>query len=254
MMTRMRGAARRVVRAGTRAGGRGWSWPAVVAGVFGVLLLALAVRVPWAPWVRVDVDITATLVRVSAGDDALAGALRWVSVVCAPTVWRVLAVVAAAWLWWRARGGRGVGARDPDLMRRLATFVLVTVEVGGLVARLAKEVVRRSRPLVDDPVASAAGFSFPSGHAFGVVVAATVVLVVTGALTGRTARPVWWGIAAVVIAGTGFARVGLGVHYLSDVVAGYLLGVAWALGLAAWFRLPVAGSRDRARSGSLVGG
>lgn len=250
----MRTTARSGPRTGDRA--RPWPWPVgvVVACGLGVLLLAVAVWVPWAAWVRLDAELTATLVRSSDRHDVLAGVLRWVSVICAPTVWRVLAAVAAAALWWRARVFRGIGARDPDLTRRLATYVLVTVEIGGLVSWVGKEVVRRPRPLFDDPVASAAGFGFPSGHAFGVMVAAIVLLVAVRALTGRSARPLWWCVGALVVAGTGLARVGLGVHYPSDVVAGYLLGVVWALGLATWLRLPIAGRHHRARGGTLVDG
>ncbi|WP_161982992.1 phosphatase PAP2 family protein [Candidatus Frankia alpina] len=40
----------------------------------------------------------------------------------------------------------------------------------------------------------------------------------------------------MVVAVTGFARLGLGVHFLSDVLGGYLLGVGWALGMAALLR------------------
>ncbi|CAO5172578.1 membrane hypothetical protein [Frankia sp. AiPs1] len=227
-----------------RTGGPARVRAALVAGLFALapLPLAIAVQVSWSPLTRGDADVVTTVVRMTTRHSGWEHFLVVVSAVCAPNVWRVLAVVAATWLWWRARGVRGAGVGDPDTARRLVTFVLVAVEGGGLLVRMGKEIVRRPRPPDSDPGVRAAGFSFPSGHAFGVLVAAVVLLVAIRVLTGRAARPALWCGCAAVVALTGFARVGLGVHYLSDVVAGYLLGAAWALGLAACFRLPLTSS------------
>jgi undecaprenyl-diphosphatase len=73
-------------------------------------------------------------------------------------------------------------------------------------------------------------FSYPSGHAG----AAVIAFIALASLSGRCLRVRWWaGLAAsFVIAGAGFGRIYLGVHWPSDVLAGYLLAAGWlCLGL-----------------------
>ena len=98
-----------------------------------------------------------------------------------------------------------------------------------------KNLVDRARPALPDPVASADGFSFPSGHAQAAMVGyAVLLLVFLPALRG-----VWHGLAVTVatamVVAIGFSRVALGVHYVSDVLAGYALGAAWVAAMAAAF-------------------
>jgi membrane-associated phospholipid phosphatase len=86
---------------------------------------------------------------------------------------------------------------------------------------------RRNRPFFTDPLATESTFSFPSGHA-------TVSLAVYGALSvvlarrlrGR-ARLVAVGGAALLVSLIGFSRLYLGVHFLTDVLAGFAAGTAW---------------------------
>jgi membrane-associated phospholipid phosphatase len=107
---------------------------------------------------------------------------------------------------------------------RAACFVLVVRGVAILADSAIKHAVDRARPALQHPLATASGASFPSGHAFG-----------AAALWGSAAMllsgPRWCRLAVatvvpVVVAAT---RVLIGVHYVSDVVAGLLLGwaVAW---------------------------
>ena len=92
-----------------------------------------------------------------------------------------------------------------------------------------KDSVREPRPFVQNPaIASeaaqktAGGFAFPSGHAM-----VTATLWVLMALQKRSS--VLWAVAIVLTLIVGFSRVILGVHYLSDVLVGFLLGVLLAL-------------------------
>jgi len=100
---------------------------------------------------------------------------------------------------------------------------------------LVKLAVDRARPLLPDPVAHASGFSFPSGHAQSAVVAVSVLLLVFLPLLRGGWRTVAVVLAVLFVIAIGFARVTLGVHFLSDVLAGYVLGAAWVAAMIAAF-------------------
>jgi undecaprenyl-diphosphatase len=88
--------------------------------------------------------------------------------------------------------------------------------------------------------------SFPSGHAQSSIVATSVLLLVfLPALRGAWR---WVAVAAGVawVLTVGFSRVALGVHYVSDVLAGYALGAAWVVAMTAAFS---AWRRERGRPG-----
>lgn len=90
--------------------------------------------------------------------------------------------------------------------------------------------VERARPDVVPHLVSAGGYAFPSGHAaqsasFWV----TLALLVAGHVRGRALRAFLVGYALLIGAIVSLSRMYLGVHYLSDVIAGTLLGVSWAL-------------------------
>lgn len=95
----------------------------------------------------------------------------------------------------------------------------------GLWIRILKHLVGRARP--DVRWAMEQGYSFPSGHSAGTLLCygllAWVFLVLARPAHGR------WVIAltALVVLGVGMSRILLGVHYVSDVLAGWLLGLAW---------------------------
>jgi undecaprenyl-diphosphatase len=117
--------------------------------------------------------------------------------------------------------------------RRLALFIAVAPLTGSRLNGLAKWVVDRPRPFVPDPVAHAGGLSFTSGHAQSAAMAALVMLVVLLPSLDRRGRRVAAGAATAWVFAVGFSRVALGVHYVSDVLAGYALGVAWVVIAAA---------------------
>jgi undecaprenyl-diphosphatase len=124
--------------------------------------------------------------------------------------------------------------------RHLAVLVVVAVGGGILVSTLTKLGFDRPRP---DLVAHATRVytaSFPSGHAM----MAAVTYLTLGALLAR-AQPrlrlklYLIGLAAVLTALVGFSRIYLGVHWPTDVLAGWTLGAAWALGcwaIALWLQ------------------
>jgi undecaprenyl-diphosphatase len=112
---------------------------------------------------------------------------------------------------------------------------VVTPLGGGIVDSLVKILVNRPRPVVDHPVATAMGHSFPSGHAMSSVVTyGALLLVFLPLVTGRW-RHLTVGLISVLILGIGTSRLLLGVHFVSDVVGGWILGLAWLLGAVAVF-------------------
>ena len=91
--------------------------------------------------------------------------------------------------------------------------------------------------MLPDPVAHAAGTSFPSGHAQSAVVATSVLLLVFLPYLRGAWRVVAIAGAVAYVLAIGFARVALGVHYVSDVLAGYALGAAWVAAMVAAFNI-----------------
>lgn len=111
--------------------------------------------------------------------------------------------------------------------RRLRAFLLAVVGAEAWVQVL-KQVFRRARPGLFDPLTRAIGFSFPSGHS-------TLSAAFYGAVAGlaaascrskrRAARSLFLGLAAIAL--IGFSRIALGVHWPTDVLAGWSLGFGW---------------------------
>src|SRR5262245_8544481 len=127
----------------------------------------------------------------------------------------VIALLAAAWLAWRGR-------------RADALLVAVGSGVGLTLASLLKLVFTRARPPVAEHIVVVDSWSFPSGHSLN-------SMAVLGLLTVLAVRerPGWRWRTFVVALGAflvfliGFSRVYLGVHWPSDVLAGWVAGALW---------------------------
>jgi membrane protein DedA with SNARE-associated domain/membrane-associated phospholipid phosphatase len=99
---------------------------------------------------------------------------------------------------------------------------------GGLLDGLLKQIFQRPRPAWDAPIITAQGFSFPSGHAMGSLVAYGMLAYVAGLALDRTwERVALAGCTLALVLLIGLSRMYLGVHYFSDVVAGYAAGTVW---------------------------
>jgi undecaprenyl-diphosphatase len=118
--------------------------------------------------------------------------------------------------------------------RWLALIAFALAEaVAPLLSSLLKVLVDRPRP--PGPLVHPAGSSFPSGHA--VYAGTTAVALVLLFSAPGPARAAWWATAGLVIAAMAWSRTYLQVHWLSDAVAGSLLGAGVALvvfGAAQW--------------------
>jgi membrane protein DedA with SNARE-associated domain/membrane-associated phospholipid phosphatase len=99
---------------------------------------------------------------------------------------------------------------------------------GGLLEQGLKLAFRRPRPTWEAPYLVAHGWSFPSGHAMGSLVAyGMLAYVLVLHLHSTAARRAVIAGAIVLVLAIGFTRLFLGVHFFSDVVAGYAGGTVW---------------------------
>jgi membrane-associated phospholipid phosphatase len=147
---------------------------------------------------------------------------------------RMLRVMGFVPLW--IAGGAALMLEDRTQLRRVhrsrGGLVIAGSIIGGIVAELAKLVVRRRRPgdlgeylfrpFMDRPL-STGGLGMPSSHALVAFGAAAVL-----ARLFPRARLVWWGLAW----GCGLTRVASGAHFLSDIVVAAILG--WLVGAVLW--------------------
>jgi membrane-associated phospholipid phosphatase len=129
----------------------------------------------------------------------------------------------------------------PALRRHRALLVgWILAFTGGLaLERVVKTVVQRVRPPTAAAYMHADSFSFPSGHATASMVAYVMLAYALAHLmeAGPVRRVLLYLGAAVIIGAVGLSRIYLGVHYPSDVAAGFTVGLAWVAICMAGIRL-----------------
>jgi membrane-associated phospholipid phosphatase len=181
-------------------------------------LVLLAVELRWGPVHRLDQRVAVDLHRAAVDHPAAVSWWTWVSRVLHPDVERVAGAVAAIGLWFAHRRGTAV-------------FVVVALAGQAALEAITKTLVGRRRPMFAGPVAHASGAAFPSGHAMTSILAFGLLVL----LVPRGAKPAAAVGGAVAVVLVGFSRLALGVHFVTDVIAGWLLGAAWLVA-ADWLR------------------
>jgi membrane-associated phospholipid phosphatase len=198
--------------------------PAVVVVLAGVVaLLGWAVAARAEPLLQVDRAVSSALY---AGDDR-------------PGWLEALLQVATAPGSSAVRGVAGLPVLVVLVRRRAwrtAGWVLVAGALVGPLTTALKELVGRPRPQFARGGAELDSLSFPSGHASGVATLVTGALVLTWPSLSPSGRrlAVAGGVALGLLVGC--TRLELGVHFASDVVGGWALGVGWTLLVALAFR------------------
>ena len=183
------------------------------------MVLAFAVRQQFDPVINADTAAIRTATTFSRTHE-LTPALMTVQHLAQPVV--VYSTATAGVLW--------IG-RTAELKGR-AWWAFVTMMSGWTIGGVSKILVRRLRPVVDEPLSHSPGYSFPSGHALNIAVAGSAMTVlVWPRLQGAGRRVV---VTAAVVTGlaVGLDRILLGVHFPSDVIAGWLLGLG--VTVASW--------------------
>jgi len=114
--------------------------------------------------------------------------------------------------------------------------LFVATAGGGLLSLLIKRAIKRPRPTQIGGLFGASGFSFPSGHA---VLSLAFYGMLARILARRTASRrraiAIYAIVGLLVLLIGYSRLYLGVHYLTDVTAGYAIGEAWLSAVVLWF-------------------
>ncbi|HEX6938592.1 MAG TPA: phosphatase PAP2 family protein [Longimicrobiales bacterium] len=153
-----------------------------------------------------------------------------------PVVVATLVLVSSAFLWFTHR--------------RVCAFLIWVATAGGLVLNVAlKLAFERPRPRVFEWRAHyATAYSFPSGHAMAsMIIYVTLAYVIAELDPPAPMKRMAVVLAAAIIALVGLSRLYLGVHYPTDILAGYAIGFAWATLCA--FNLRVAEYLRRQRRG-----
>jgi membrane-associated phospholipid phosphatase len=154
--------------------------------------------------------------RIGAnGNGVVFHVAKVISYTASPLGGMLLVVIAAAMVWWKKR----------EVVATFAT--LVAPGIAAVLQRVAKDVVKRSRPPFTAGLTGQSGFGFPSGHAAGIGALVTVVSLLILAKRVPVKQPgatiTVLGLFGVVVA---FTQLLVGANYFTDAAAGLALGAA----------------------------
>jgi undecaprenyl-diphosphatase len=166
--------------------------------------IMLALRVPGHP-------------EQPAGPAWLPSAMRDITALGSTTVLTLIVIAASSFLALQRRF-------------RAAALVLAATILGASAVTLVKALVSRARPDIVERLMVETSHSFPSGHsANSAIVYLTLATLLFPVVRERRMRVFLLGVALLLVAMIGVSRVYLGVHWPSDVLAGWAFGSCWAL-------------------------
>lgn len=186
-------------------------WTLLALGVVG--FVALAAVYDQEPLASVDGDVASWVAESLPG---------WVEWLARPLSW------LGGWIGLTALGVAAAVVLVHERAWLDLAFFAAAYLGSQLVVALAKEWFDRPRPDVGSAVPLPESASFPSGHATaGVASLGALAVLAAERLASRRARTWLW--AAVVVLGVaiGLSRIALNVHFVTDVLAGWCLGLAW---------------------------
>ena len=218
---------------------------ALVVAIAGMVFLAVAGEVMEGDTQKLDEAIVRWFRR--ADDPALPRGPAWmrevgidITALGSFAVLLLLVLAVAGFLWIHRQG-------------RLVALLLVSTAGGFVINSLMKTIFDRPRPSVVPHLREVFTPSFPSGHAaLSAIVYLTIGVLLFEVVKGRTARLYCLGVAMAATGLVGFSRVYPGVHYPSDVLAGWVTGIAWAA--ACWVAVQYVERRASTRRSRMVNG
>ncbi|ATY33428.1 phosphatase PAP2 family protein [Sphingomonas psychrotolerans] len=200
-------------------------WPIVALAAVALLLLGLV----WFGHAIMDDDVAEMdraimlAMRVSGhpeqplGPHWLPSAVRDVTALGSSTVLTMVVVFTACFLMLQRRF-------------RSALLVVAATSLGGLAVTFVKALIARSRPDLVDRLMEETSHSFPSGHAANsAIVYLTLATLLFPLVRGWRMRGFVIAVAMLLVGLIGVSRIYLGVHWPSDVLAGWAFGSCWAL-------------------------
>jgi membrane-associated phospholipid phosphatase len=193
----------------------------LVLGPFGVLVREVVAE---GSLTKVDLSAARDLHEVVVDSPGLVAGLQVISFIGSPPWFYAVLGAATVYLWVKG-------------LRRLAIFIPVTGLLGGVVDTAVKVWTDRPRPELENPVATAPANSFPSGHTMMSTIGYGLLLLVFLPLVPRKWRVPLVIAAFLLVCLIGFARLALGVHFITDVVGGFILGLAWLAASTAAFSI-----------------
>lgn len=150
------------------------------------------------------------------GSNEWVTAVRDITALGGPSILVIVTVSTTAFLIMRHR-------------RRTALLLVVLIISGSWLSSTLKRTFNRERPDVRSPLAHETSPSFPSGHAqLSAVVYLTMGVLLARSEPRRRLRVFWMVLALLLTILVGCSRFYLGVHYPTDVMAGWAIGMAWA--------------------------
>jgi membrane-associated phospholipid phosphatase len=194
--------------------------PVLTAGLLATLVwvvLGIGVATEFAPQLRLDGAVSEALY---AGDHRAVALNDLLQVLTFPgtTAFRLIVFLPVVVLLLRARAWW------------TAAWVLTAILLIGPINTLLKNVFGRIRPDFQQGGARLDSLSYPSGHSSGIATLVTVALVLAWPyLARRHLRRLAVASGVVLVLLVGLTRMWLGVHFLSDVIGGWALGLSWSL-------------------------
>jgi undecaprenyl-diphosphatase len=132
----------------------------------------------------------------------------------------------------------------PGRAKQSLLYLTLTILSSGLLNRAAKLLIQRERPHLWNTPFPELDYAFPSGHA---MLSMTLFVVLVRLTWGSRWVSLVLFLGGLFVVAIAWTRLYLGVHYPSDIVAGWMLGLAWSMGMG---RLLLAHSRITAPSDS----
>ncbi|MCH2487175.1 MAG: phosphatase PAP2 family protein [Erythrobacter sp.] len=155
---------------------------------------------------------------VPIGPSWLLGSMRDLTALGSVTVLTLVSVLAVAFLLMRGRWHQ-------------ALYTALATGGGAVMGKVLKTLFARERPEIVPHLVEVHSLSFPSGHSTNsAIVYLTLAVLLARSFEDQRSRLFVIATAALLVLTIGITRVYLGVHYPSDVLGGWTIGAAWALG------------------------